>query len=631
MPNHPKDETFRFFVEQIKDHAVFKIGPDGKVLTWNEGVRRVFGYDEAEWVGMPSDEAFTPEDRANGVPADELREAAERGYATDDRWMLRKGGERFWASGISSRLVDESGALLGFAKVVRDLTGTKRTEEALRAGEERLRLALEAAQMGAFRKAGGELEIDENARRMLGLSSAEAIGMGELLAGVHPDDRERVAAAFDRAESRSEALRVELRWLTAGAAPRWLAISGRCMVPVGRPRYLIGTLLDITDRKRAERRLIEAQRMDAVGQLAGGVAHEINNMLTAILGFTDLMLRDPSIGGSHRGDLEHIHLAATRAAKITSQLLAFGRRQVLKPERLDLSAQVRELEPVLQHVLGADKVLEAHYDAWLPPVLIDPGQLEQVIVDVVLNARDALGPRGRVRIRTYAEQVSVATRASLRGARIVGRAAVLSIEDDGCGMDEQTRARAFEPFFTTKPVGEGTGLGLSTVLGIVQQSGGAVRLVALDRGTRVEIFFPEASGPERADDAEASRRPTVLLVEDEAMVRHVTARYLEAAGYRCVEAENGVDALERLRSSPERVDLVLTDLVMPEMGGRELAEAVARTGRVVPVIFLTGYSHDEAVQQGVAPPGLPIVQKPFAPDELIARVQAVLEERDRTI
>jgi CheY-like chemotaxis protein len=354
-------------------------------------------------------------------------------------------------------------------------------------------------------------------------------------------------------------------------------------------------------------------------------------MLTAILGFVDLILWDSAPSDPRRADLEQVHYAATRAATITGQLLAFGRRQVLRPELIDLNAALRPLEPVLRHVLGEDKVLETEYARGLPPVLVDPGQIEQVILNLVLNARDALHAGGHVRIRTRSDLVPQGSASTLRGARFVGRAVVLSVEDDGRGMDEETRARAFEPFFTTKPVGQGTGLGLPTVLGIVQQSGAAIRLTTgPDQGTRFEIFFPEAAGEasvpaERATEHETAQRELVLVVEDEDLVRNVTCRYLVAAGYRCLEAADGVAALELYRRSPEPVAMVLTDLIMPRMGGRDLAEAIARTGSDVPVLYLTGYAQEEALRRGVVPPGGAILQKPFTPTELIARVRAMLD------
>jgi two-component system cell cycle sensor histidine kinase/response regulator CckA len=395
---------------------------------------------------------------------------------------------------------------------------------------------------------------------------------------------------------------------------------------------------DITERRageqalrRSEEQLRHAQKLEAVGQLAGGIAHDFNNLLTGILSYSDLVLQELRPGDPLRGDLEQIRHAGERAAALTRQLLAFSRRQVLQPRVLSLNASVTELDSMLHRLLGTDVTLQTELDPALWHVLADPGQLEQVLVNLVVNARDAMPGGGRVTITTANLQLHATDDARGNGVR-PGAYVTLAVRDTGVGMDVPTQARVFDPFFTTKEPGKGTGLGLSTVYGIVEQSGGHIAVEsAPGQGSTFTIFLPRHTGPALAAPPRPDRRSlprgteTLLLVEDEAAVRSSARRLLERHGYTVIEARHGVDALRIVEEGQRRVDLVITDLVMPEMGGRELVERLRARHPAMKVLFMSGYSERAVTQDGTMPPGTGFVEKPFTVEQLTRRTREILD------
>jgi two-component system, cell cycle sensor histidine kinase and response regulator CckA len=373
--------------------------------------------------------------------------------------------------------------------------------------------------------------------------------------------------------------------------------------------------------RKSEEQLRQAHKMEAVGLLAGGVAHDFNNLLTVIVGYAGALLSDETLAARVKDDLSQISKAAEQAATLTRQLLAFSRRQVLKPEVLDLNASISELEKMLRRLIGEDIELRVRLAPRPALVKADPGQIEQVILNLVVNARDAIDSGGRISIESGHVEVS-------EPGRNTRSSVLLSVSDTGHGMDEATRARIFEPFFTTKERGRGTGLGLATVYGIVEQSGGTITVSSEPGyGSTFKIYLPAtrdrpSQQPPAFDHAEASRLPiTVLLVEDEEMVRAVARRALEQHGITVIEAESPASALGLFRECPERFQAVVTDVVMPGMSGPALIEELLLLRPQLKVLFMSGYTDNALVEQAVAERGFLFLQKPFAPVELVNKVR----------
>jgi two-component system cell cycle sensor histidine kinase/response regulator CckA len=633
------DARFRVLVEQIRDFAIFLITPDGRHASWNAGVQRVLGYDADEFVGQPMDRIFTPGDRAAGVPHREIEVARTRGRTSDDRWMVKKGGAQFWASGVTTSLWD-GGRLIGFGKVLRDLTDQKALQQrveaseiAVRQNEERLRLALSAARVGTWRVdlCAGTNTLDANLARLLELGERDmAVPLDRFFGRIHADDRERVRAVFERAARQVQPIRTEFRVKCSNGSTRWLRDHGEVIVgPDGEPVYLTGAVADITEQRETGERLREVQRMEAVGKLAGGVAHEVNNMMGVVLGFTEFLLDDYPPGDGRRRDLEQVRDAAGRAATVTAQLLAFSRRQILQPTLVKLSGIIEALRPVLARMLGEDKELVVHAAPDVAYVKADRGQLEQVIINLSLNARDAMGPGGRLVIET--QNVTIDPANAPEAGVPSGAYVMLSLSDTGHGMDAATLERIFEPFFTTKPTGQGTGLGLSVVHGIVHQSDGYIRPeTAPGQGTTFRVYLPVASSP--AERPARTTGPvvmpghgeTVLVAEDEPMVRSHVVRMLDRMGYTTVEAADGREALELLSARAAPVDLVLTDIVMPRLNGRDLATEISARWPDLPVLFMSGYADDEMSRRDLLTPEAPFIQKPFDSRGLAAKLGAML-------
>ena len=384
--------------------------------------------------------------------------------------------------------------------------------------------------------------------------------------------------------------------------------------------------------RHSEEQLRQAQKMEAVGQLAGGIAHDFNNLLTAILSYCELLLEEVRQGDPIRGDIEQIRQTGQRAAGLTRQLLAFSRRQVLQPKVLSLNAVVESTEGMLRRLVGADVDLELRLEPGLWYVLADPGQIEQVLVNLVVNARDAMPQGGRITVTSANRELKADAPGRPNGVR-PGSYVALEVSDTGVGIDPAHHARIFEPFFTTKDPGKGTGLGLSTVYGIVQQSGGHVRVDSTPgRGATFTMLLHRHLGGEPAKASKVDRRrlpggtETLLLVEDEAAVRSSARRLLERQGYTVLEARHGADALRLVEESGRQIDLVVTDLVMPEMGGKELAERLRAHRPGLKVLFMSGYTEKAVAAGGIMPPNTGFVEKPFTVEQLMRRLREILDE-----
>jgi PAS domain S-box-containing protein len=512
------------------------------------------------------------------------------------------------------------------------------TEALLRQMQERLELSQAVARMGTWDTdlVTGHTVWSQSMRQILGVGDTVAEN-DRFLSLIHPDDRERVERELAEALVRGGDYEVELRIVRPDGAVRWLLSRGRVIGDDnGRPTRKVGAALDISERHQAddqrlklEHQLRQAQKQEAIGRLAGGVAHDFNNVLLAIRGYGELALRAIERGDDAAAEVEEIVAGAERAAALTRQLLAFGRRQVLRSETIDLRDVVRDMDKMLRRLIGEDVVLLAE----LPdePVLVDGdrGQFEQVIANLAVNARESMPEGGKLMLR--AGTVELHPAGEMDGAS--GPFALLSVSDTGSGMDAETIEQIFEPFFTTKP--DGTGFGLATVHGIVTQSGGSIWVHSEPgQGTTFKIFLPLArqegqekrpqSSPEPASE---SRGQTILLVEDDPQVRAVVGMMLESLEFRVLSAGRGEEALALAGAHNGPIDLLLSDLIMPGLGGRELAGRLHQTRPETPVLFMSGYSDEAVVRRGVLDSTASFLEKPFATADLARRVGEILERR----
>jgi signal transduction histidine kinase/CheY-like chemotaxis protein len=409
------------------------------------------------------------------------------------------------------------------------------------------------------------------------------------------------------------------------------------------PEYgevLISVHTDITERKRSEEslrkseeQLRQAQKLESIGRLSGGIAHDFNNLLTTIIGYSDLISMEEDLNDTTKEGIREIKNSAERAAKLTQQLLAFSRKQVLQPQVIELNRLITNLGRMLKRLIGEDINLTTKLDSKLGHIKADPGQVEQVIMNLVVNARDAMPEGGALTIETqglyldesYHQQHPEVT---------PGDYVLLAVSDTGHGMDEETQAQVFEPFFTTKGVGKGTGLGLSTVYGIVKQSGGFIYVYSEpEHGTTFKIYLPQLTGAKKQQENLPEKRPpmggteTILLVEDEESLRKMVGKMLEGYGYSVIEATDGMDALEiTTKGDRLKIDLLVTDVVMPKMGGKELSAKLFEEYPKLKVLYISGYMDNAIAHHGVLDEGVSLLQKPFSPQSLAEKVREVLDE-----
>ncbi len=514
--------------------------------------------------------------------------------------------------------------------IARDISERRKVEASLGRVAHMLRRAQSIAQMAAW-----TYDVDSDAFRgtgelaeRLGCSNDQPVSARTLNNVLHPDDAGRVRSAWKTALAGAP-YDVEYR-VVLGDEVRWLHATAHADEIVdGRVTRITGVTQDVTARRRLEEQVQQSQKMEAVGLLAGGIAHDFNNLLTVITGHTELLLAKMPADNPARQDLVAVRDAGRRAARLTSQLLAFSRKALVEPRVLNVNTVVASMGDMLDRLLGETVRLSVYLEPKLHAVNADAGQIEQLLMNLAVNARDAMPDGGTLSIRTTNWRVTAGSQAD--GDCHPGDYVCISVADTGCGMTDAVKAHIFEPFFTTKERGKGTGLGLSTVFGIVQQAGGDISLsTAVNAGTEFRILLPaltRSSMPasEPVDEALPARgRETVLVAEDEEGVRRVVRTVLQAQGYTVIEARNGAEALAAAEAHPDAIDLLLTDVVMPDLGGRALADRVKAVRPGIYVLYMSGYADDALTRRGVSEDGDPFLQKPFTPQALTRKVRSVL-------
>ncbi|MEP6730939.1 MAG: PAS domain S-box protein [bacterium] len=607
---------------EARYRTLFESAPDGIVIAdresnyidGNPSICRMLGLTREEFIGLNARDIVVPSEIAHiGSALTEL----EADIAYHRQWMFRrKDGSVFTAEVSATAMPD--GNYLG---MIRDVTERDDAVRALRAAEERMRFALDAADVGIWDQdfKSGKLAWSETMEAHYGLEPGTFGGtVDAYIEAIYPDDRPAVLEAGREAAHAGGDFSVMHRVVWPDGSTHWLSGAGRVLLDDdGSAVRAVGISLDITARRALEEQFQQAQKMEAIGRLAGGIAHDFNNLLTAILGYCELLLTDFGPENTHRSDLAEIQKAGLRAAALTRQLLAFSRKQIIAPTQLALNVIVTELRSMLERLISENISIALALQPDLDPIMADRGQLEQIIMNLVVNARDAMPDGGTVRIETENvtfEQSYVA----------------LIVSDTGVGMTPQVQARVFEPFFTTKEVGKGTGLGLATVHGLVKGSGGSIHVHSeIGKGTSFRVYFPKAAPTERVvETVRPAYRPqeggeTVLVVEDETVLRELTRRLLRRQGYSVLVAANADEAV-RVFEDHADIDVVLTDVVMPGLSGPELTKKLLALRPNLKVIHMSGYTEDTLIQHGDTKGGIAFLHKPFTSETLGRKLREVL-------
>jgi PAS domain S-box-containing protein len=624
--SHVGEQRFQLLVNAVTDYAIYMLDSEGYVATWNPGARRFKGYEPEEIIGRHFSRFFTEEDKEGGLPKHILKTAATEGKFESEGWRVRKDGTRMWVHVVVDPIFGEDGELLGFAKITRDITEKKEAERALLESERQFRMLVQGVHDYAIYMLDPEGRVSNwntGAQRIKGYSSDQIVG--QHFSRFYTDEDR---AAGEPARALETALREgkyerEAQRVRSDGTRFWAHVV---IDPIyGDDGRLLGfakVTRDVTERRKAQieleearAALFQAQKLQALGELTGGIAHDFNNLMTVIRGSADLLRRNQLSEDKKRRYIQAIVETADRASALTGQLLAFSRRQRLKPEVVDLNVRLDAFGEVLGRTLGGQVEIELKLSPELWLTEVDPTQLETALLNAAINARDAMPEGGRLTIRTC----------NVPAERDREEMVCVQIEDTGAGMSEEVINRAYEPFFTTKPIGKGTGLGLSQIHGFAAQSGGWTELSSRPgEGTTVRIYLPRATSELKPPAMEQQRVRAgegrcVLLVEDNDHVRDFAEHLLADLGYRVLAAASAEEALALL--DRESVDILFSDVVMPETSGVELARIARARWPELPVVLATGYS-DEVV--GGAAADFEVLSKPYG-------AESVSEALDRAV
>jgi PAS domain S-box-containing protein len=634
------EERYRLLIDSITDYAIYMLDDRGIVTSWNPGARRFKGYEASEIIGQHFSRFYTDEDRKAGLPARALKIAREAGRFEGEGWRFRKDGARFWVSVIIDPIIDPNGKLLGYAKVTRDLTERKAAEDTLRTSEEQFALLVQSVTDYAIYMLSPEGIVtnwNAGAERIKGYTPQEIIG--EHFSKFYGS--EDVAAGLPQIgldTARREGRFEKEGWRYRKDGSRFWAsiVIDAIRSPKGELIGYAKITRDMTERKQAQEQLdrareavAQSQKMEAIGQLTGGVAHDFNNLLMAVLGSLELIRKrlpdDPKL----RLLLNNAVEGARRGVSLTQRMLSFARRQELSLAAVDLKTLIAGMSEMLERSLGPMMTIEYDVPEDLPGIKADANQFETALLNLTVNARDAMPEGGIIKISARL----IATPPVMGTNALNGECVVLTVSDTGEGMDPVTLSRAMEPFFTTKGVGKGTGLGLSMVHGMTEQLGGRLRLESLKgKGTSVEMWLPLARGETAAPVAAAQvtseksdrNELVIVVVDDDKLVLTNTKAMLEDFGHTVIDASSGPAALDAIRKTPH-VDLVITDQAMPQMTGMQLAAAIRVDWPKLPILLVSGY----AELPSTSPFDLPKLAKPFSLDDLAYAIARTLEGKGK--
>jgi len=607
--------------EAMLDHLpgiFYLFDRQGKLMRWNEPLERVTQYSTEEIARMNSLDFFEEEDRQRVI--DSIQRGLTKGKASLEVNLVAKDGAKIPYLMTGSRItVDGEYYLVGLGI---DITKRRRLEESFKD-------LVFHAPMGIYIVQDRKLRlVNPGFQSITGYSEGELLG-SDCLDLATPEYKKRIQQNAVEMLKGKTSSPYEYQFVTKGGETKW-AMESVTTTSFNEGKATLGYFMDITERKLLEEQLSRAQRIEAIGILAGGVAHDFNNLLTAIIGYGELMKMELDKNDPHYHYAEEIMKTANRGATLTHQLLAFSRKQILQPSIININSLVINMERLLRRLIGEDIELVTAISHDLSAVRADKGQVEQIIMNLAVNARDAMPQGGKLTIETANVHLD-ADYGRVHLAVTPGRYVMLAVSDNGAGMDAKTQAHIFEPFFTTKEKGQGTGLGLATVYGIVKQSGGYIWVYSEPgQGTTFKVYFPRvkevpvASEKELPAVTELKGQETILLVEDDDTLRQLIARGLKKYGYTVLKAGNGGEALLLCEKEDSPIHLLLTDVVMPQMSGRELAERLAALHPDMKILFMSGYTENAMLSNGVLKSKMGFLQKPFKVNKLVRKIREIL-------
>ena len=635
---HQSEEKFR----QLFDEApvgYFECDSQGRIINVNRTGLEMLGYTPEEMIGQPLWKLVVEEEVARNTILAGLAGTLSPARSLE-RTYRRKDGATFPVLIENRVLKDSEGRIIGMRSTIQDITEHKRAEKALLESEEGYRTAIENSNDGvAIDKDGLHLFVNKKFLELFGYNYPEEVIGKHLILTVHPDDKDRVKEInLKRQRGEDVPSRYEFKGIRKDGEIIYIEVSATKTTYHGETVSL-AYLRDITERKKAEQEIAalqeqfrQSQRMEAIGQLAGGIAHDFNNILTIIKGYSQLSLSELKKNDPLRENIEEIQKASERAANLTHQLLAFGRRQIMDVKVLDVNTILRDLDKMLHRIISEDIELIRLLAEDLGRIKVDPGQIEQVIMNLAVNARDAMPKGGKLTIETANVELD-GKYARKHIAVKPGHYVMLSMSDTGMGMKPEVKERIFEPFFTTKEKGKGTGLGLSMVYGIVKQSGGNIWVYSEPgKGTTFKIYLPRVDEPpelwkeNEVKEEIPGGRETVLIVEDDESVRKMAVQVLEKKGYTVLEAKDGNEALLLCKGRKEPIHLILTDVVMPGISGRQLVDQLRQVHQDIKALYMSGYTDNAIVHHGVLRKEMNFIQKPFTIDGLASKVRKVLDK-----
>jgi len=625
-----RETLFRGIIENTNEIFTI-INSNGEMVYMSPSIKKIMGFEAHELTGKNAFDFVHPDDFH--ILADAIRDVVEKPGKVVVRQMRMKHKDGSW------RFIESTGYNLLHDPIIkgivinsRDVTEQKELERAILESEAKFRNLVEKSLVGVYIIQEGKFAyVNPKFSEIFGYSQKEIMSDITVPDLVAEEDRDLVNENIrKRINGEVESMRYQFRGKRKDGTRIFVEVYGTRTEYSGKPA-VIGTIIDYTEQKRMQEQLFQSQKLEAVGRLAGGIAHDFNNLLTLIMLHSEIILKQLGEANEVAQSIKEIYDSAQRASNLTAQLLSFARRQIVEPVVFNANTLIKGLSKMLKSLIGEHIVLETILSEDLYSIKVDPAQLEHAIINLAINSRDAMPGGGKLIIETRNVELDVEYTRTHQEVT-PGEYVMIAVSDNGTGMDEETKSKIFEPFFTTKKNGKGTGLGLATVYGFVKQSGGHIWVYSeLGKGTTIKVYFPAfKEKPEEIRREKPSKlhgTETILFAEDEPGIRELIVKILTSSGYKVIEASDGIDALEKAKAYDGEIDLLLTDLIMPRLGGKELYDRLKKDREGIEVLFISGYTDNVIVHNFVIEDGTNFLQKPFKPDDLLAKIRSILDRK----